>query len=151
MTIIVYRDGVMAADRSATVDGKHLYAACKIYRGKTTMGAMAGSVIDAKLFREWVEHDMEIPYDMDEAENMFGIAFTSEAVYLCDASGFTIVPGDHVYSSGSGSEIALGALDMGATAGKAALVAALRMGCAQYGIDVGSLDNKITTYTDVEG
>lgn len=143
MTIIVYSKGVIAADRSCTSDGKHLYETCKIVRGRETIGAAAGSIIAVKGFYEWVENDMQIPLNCVDDE-MLGIAFTKDAVYMIANNDFVSVPYDHAHVSGMGSEVALGALDMGADAATATLIAARRMGCAQYGVDVCSLDTPIT-------
>jgi len=150
MTVIVYHNGVIAADRSCTADGKHLYETCKIARGRETVGAGAGSIIAVKGFYEWVEADMQIPLNCVDDE-MLGIAFTKDNVYMVANNDFVTVPYDHAHVAGSGSEIALGALDMGADAHLAALIAARRMGCAHYGIDVASLDTPITRFYALEG
>jgi hypothetical protein len=150
MTIIVYSNGFIAADRSCTADGMHLYETCKIVRGRETIGAAAGSIIAVKGFYEWVEHDMQIPLNCVDDE-MLGIAFTKDTVYMIANNDFVSVPYDHAHVAGVGSEIALGALDMGADAHMAAMIAARRMGCAHYGIDVCSLDTPITCFLPAQG
>ena len=142
MTVVVYHKGVIAADRSMTSDGKHHFEACKIVRGKKTLGAAAGSVIAAKGFREWVEHDFQIEY-RSTGDELVGLAFDADGVYMVSDGHVISVPNDCALFTGSGSEVAMGAIDMGATAAQAALVAARRLGCAQYGIDVASLDTPI--------
>ena len=73
-----------------------------------------------------------------------GLAFDANGVYMVSDGHVISVPDDCSLFSGSGSEVAMGAIDMGATAAQAALVAARRLGCAHYGIDVASLDAPIT-------
>jgi len=150
MTIIVYHNGFIAADRSWTSNGKHLYEACKIVRGRETIGAASGSIIALKGFYEWVESDMQIPLNCVDDE-VLGIAFTKDNVYIIANNDFVAVPSDHSHVAGGGSEIALGALDMGADAYMATMIAARRMGCAQYGIDVCSLDTPITSFVPAQG
>lgn len=144
LTVIVYKDGFIAADRSCSLDGKHLYEVCKIVRGRSTIGAASGSVIAVKSFNEWVEHDMSIPISCDDPDTFLGIAFDKDNVFLVTKDGFVSVPSDCAHATGLGHEIALGASDMGASADVAALVAARRMGCDYLGIDVCSLDTPIT-------
>lgn len=144
LTVIVYKDGLMAADRSCSMDGKHLYETCKIVRGRNTIGAASGSVIAVKCFNEWVEHDMSISLSCADNDGFFGIAFDKDNVFLVTKDGFVSVPSDCAHATGAGQEIALGAMDMGASADVAALVAARRMGCDYLGIDVCSLDTPIT-------
>ena len=142
MTIIVYHQGVLAADRSVSSSGNHLYESCKIVRGQWTMGACAGSIFNARRFQEWIEHDMQIPLEIP-GDEFQGIAVTKDSVFWVSDSVAVPVPSDHAHCGGAGYEIALGALDMGADAATAALIAARRMGCAGYGIDVCSLDTPI--------
>ncbi len=139
MTVVVYKDGILAADRSHSASGNHLYEACKIVRGKECIGAGAGSIVALANFERWVESDMAEPLTNDASEDMLGIAVSSGAVYIVSDGIAVRVPGDHPHVAGSGAEVALGALDMGATAPQAAMIAARRMGCAQYGIDVASV------------
>lgn len=151
MTVIVYKDGILAADRSHSADGKHLYEGCKIVRGKDCIGAGSGSIIALANFERWVESDMNEPLNNDASEDMLGIAVCNGAVYMVSDGIAVRVPNDHPHVAGSGSEVALGALDMGASAPQAALIAARRMGCAQYGIDVCSPGVPITRIYAPEG
>lgn len=139
MTVIVYKDGILAADRSCSAEGKHLYETCKIVRGKATIGAGSGSITSLANFEQWVESDFETPLERLTSEEMLGIAVRDSAVYIVSDGVAVRVPSDHAHVAGAGGEVALGAVDMGASAPQAAMIAARRMGCAQYGIDVASL------------
>jgi len=143
MTVIVYSKGILAADRSISSERNHLYETCKIVRGQWTVGAFAGPIQGAKVFGEWIESDMQIPLSIP-GDDYQGLAFTKDNVFWITDSTSVTVPTDHAYAGGAGYEFALGALDAGVDAATAALIAARRMGCAQYGIDVCSLDTPIT-------
>jgi hypothetical protein len=151
MTVIVYKDGILAADRSCSADGKHLYENCKIVTGGNTIGAGSGSITALANFEKWVESGMTTELRNETGDDMLGIAVSGNAVYIVSDGVAVRVPSDHAHVAGTGAEVALGALDMGASAPQAALIAARRMGCAQYGIDVCSPGVPITRIYAPEG
>lgn len=129
MTTIAYRDGVLAADGRVT-DGGHLIITdeCQKIRRLSdgSLFALAGDVTHEQKIIECLEDmDVSLPQGKD---------FTA---ILVDTDGLLSTyegSGDRFYpwyergfaAFGSGSEIAYGAMEMGATAAEAVSCAALR-------------------------
>jgi len=127
MTTIAYRDGVLAADTQITCGGTIGGYAQKAFRKGAVLYATAGSSGPGEAFRNWLEGGMkgDAP-DMAEDKDS-------------DGHGYIFPGGDRVvwrynkvwashsapfFAYGSGADIALGAMAMGATAEEAVRVAA---------------------------
>jgi ATP-dependent HslUV protease subunit HslV len=121
LTIIAYRDGILAADTSTMIDGNVHLGRTKIAR-RATDGALIGSCGlsgfgDA--FRRWAL-DGEIGAAPEVAKDSGGIIISAKGVVRIfdDACGcFELVPPYFAY--GSGAPIALGAMFAGASAEEA--------------------------------
>jgi 20S proteasome alpha/beta subunit len=146
MTVIVFKDGVFAADRSITANGQHLYEDAKIFKGDKAIGGYCGSVTAGQHFANWIKTGCLEEFHAGKEDDWMGLVQMGDSLFICDMNGISEVPLKQHMAIGSGSEVALGALDMGANADEAAWVSANRLGCAQYGIDVMSLDAESYLY-----
>lgn len=116
MTTVAYRDGVLAADTLSTCNGLIDDYGAKVWRvGKVLVGA-AGSRAVCLKFRDWVAGGME--GDSPMADDANGIVVSSAAVVCWSEKGPWPVTAPF-YSLGSGYQVALGAMEMGATAEQA--------------------------------
>lgn len=121
MTIIAYKDGVLAADTQLEANRVRSLGAKKII--KTKDGWLAGgngqySCINA--FLTWADGER----DTDELtgfdwENFQGVMISPEGKIYCYDDEFPYEHHGVFYASGIGSEIATGAFAMGATAKEA--------------------------------
>lgn len=145
MTVIAYRNGVLAADRCTSAGAVHLIQDCKLVSYFTAeRGVCAGSAGGASAdhdFLEWVKAGAngDWPRGDDDWRAIVVIREDDQIrAFEYTGDGRFEIPDGQVYALGSGCELALAALDLGCSAAEAALVAARRMGVAQYGIDMVS-------------
>ena len=139
MTVICYKDGVLAADRSSCDESDMIVGVrTKIVRASPKiMGGTCGSAHHATLFREWVENGMVVGSIPDLGDDKFG------ALLILDGEAFRynhrFVPVKveaPFHTIGNGEMVAAGAMFMGATAEQAVAAAcALVLGCGG-GVDV---------------
>lgn len=130
MTTIAYRDGVMAADTLATRNGNRAGTAIKIAkRGKLLAGA-SGSSDCCQAFRAWfmggcIGHcpPMGDP-EKSWAEGVIVMPDGALAVFG-PSSSWLDRPYGGFWASGSGGDLALGAMAAGATAEEAVKAAAM--------------------------
>jgi ATP-dependent protease HslVU (ClpYQ) peptidase subunit len=125
MTIIAYRDGIMAAD-SAVFDGD-TYAGevRKIHRlPDGSLLGTAGALAMAKIAADWLSGPMEgSPPDLREG-SLYGILVRSNGdVFSIDRNLIPMRFKARFYAEGSGCSVALGAMAAGAPASEAALIA----------------------------
>lgn len=133
MTVIAYRDGVMAAD-SGSFSGGRVHGFCKkLARADDgTLYGIVGSAAEAARFLSWVdsgrEGDAPVPRISNAAENesAFYVLVARPGADPEMLTGFGVEPYfDAPYIAiGGASEAALGALHAGATA-RAAVLAAI--------------------------
>jgi hypothetical protein len=124
VTTIAYRDGVLAADTLCTANGLRDDYATKIWRhGKVLIGG-AGSRALCLKFRDWVVGGMEDDCPIQDNDDANGILVTPVGVVCWSASGPWPVSSPF-YALGSGYQVAMGAMQVGATA-EQAVEAALR-------------------------
>ena len=134
MTIIAYRDGIMAADsliRNERVLGESKKIDEVVIHGEKCLVATAGNVDKCELFRNWVINGMVDTPKLDEinekdnfeafiigerGENQF-VSYETTCIPCSIEAPF--------YAIGSGSSIAIGAMERGATA-KEAVEAAIK-------------------------
>ena len=131
MTTIVYRDGVLAADRSVAKNGVLVGLVDKIRevhgsRGLLGWVAVWGRPSDAldavKWLSKWPEID-EAPRRFHDNDAAGFFLLKGGGFWVLEALPFQIEAEFH--AAGSGWEIAVGALAMGASAVKAVEIAAL--------------------------
>lgn len=131
MTTIAYRDGVLAADTLATSNDVRDDYGPKIWRvGRLLVGA-SGSRPLCLRFRDWVANGMggESPFYGDNKGN--GIVIAPDSVVAWSESGSWPVAAPF-YSLGSGYQLAMGAMEMGATA-EQAVAASIKHDCLSGG------------------
>lgn len=118
MTTIAYRGGILAADSLTTCNGLRDGYRQKIFRvGRVLVGGSGSSAVCLK-FRDWVANGMKGDSPFSGAEGGNGLV-VSEAGVVCWSSSGPITVYAPFYSLGSGYEIALGAMDQGASAEEA--------------------------------
>jgi ATP-dependent protease HslVU (ClpYQ) peptidase subunit len=129
MTVIVYRDGVMAADSLTSEGGLRCWAVDKIFRGKgggegIALIGIAGSLSNSAAVREWCESGCEADQKPSLSEDVEVLQ-----VYPCGSAYWAgrllarvPIAGDY-FAIGSGSQVAMGALEMGASAKQAVEIA----------------------------
>lgn len=143
MTVIVYRDGVLAADRQSTISGMRACEVTKIAR-RNTDGALIGMAGDAGLaaaFFRWFlagEQGDRPAMHMSADGQKTAIALVIRPSGVAEehsCSGWSVIEGPF-FAYGSGMESALAAMHMGADAQRAAEIANLvTTGCGM-GVDV---------------
>lgn len=124
MTVIVYRDGVMASDTMCRRGGLKTYGEVKMVRGADgSVHGGSGSVGAFSKYVEWVKGgevgEMPLPGRDSEGHQSFGVmvARPDGSVWLLDEHALTLDVAP--CAAGSGAEIAYGALFMGASAADA--------------------------------
>jgi hypothetical protein len=136
MTVIVYRDGVMASDSALHDNGALRGYAPKIFRGpRGELFGAAGNQGAATRFKRWFQESKR-DFDRDGFDPLVEAGYFSaivvwrdKSVSLVDHQG-TFFPVDAPFHcEGSGREIAVGACAMGATAEQAVEIA-IRYECS---------------------
>ena len=143
MTVIVYRDGVMAADRQSTISGVRVCQVTKLAR-RATDGALIGVAGDAALasaLMRWFldgEEGVRPPlhFSGDDCKTALALVIRPDgAAEEHSQSGWALVEGPF-FAYGSGLEAAIAAMHMGAGAERAVEVTNLvTTGCGM-GVDV---------------
>lgn len=134
MTIVAYRDGVMAADRTTKSCGVEFHETCKVgVRADGLLVGCAGMSSLAEAVRRWFlagELGDRPSFGKVEADSVHTLVVRPNgAIEVHDMDGMTPVVGDRGFVAvGSGFEIALGAMAMGASAIKAVEI------CAEFGV-----------------
>lgn len=150
MTVIVYRDGVMAADRQSTIMGVRACEVTKVAR-RPSDGALIGVAGDAGLasaFMRWFVAGEQgdrpaLHIAADEHKTALAIIVRAGgAVEEHSVGGWAPVEGAF-YAYGSGLEAAVAAMHMGADAARAVEIANIvTTGCGM-GVDVVRLDGNV--------
>jgi hypothetical protein len=132
MTVIAYRDGILAADTLTTVEtesgGARKFPCTKLYRkGKNVIG-VSGETFPALLFVEWLGSGNPRPTALIEGGADFSaLVLNRKGLFEYDAycipEEIIMRRGAHFYAIGSGAKAALGAMYQGATAMVAARIA----------------------------
>ena len=125
MTTIAYRDGRLAFDSLASINSIRSGYVTKAYRIKGCLVVGAGAFGSLQQFRAWVSDGMngQAP-ELREGDQMVLVA-PDGRVLEYESSGWIWVRSPY-YAWGSGWELAMGAMDMGASAYRAVQVAAAR-------------------------
>lgn len=133
MTVIAYRNGVMASDSLVNADHVNVGTVKKVTKKAGWLAGGAGNLRDIALFLEIFEESIEeageefIISPEAKFENLGGIIVSPEGkVWHIEASGYPYQVEDDFHVNGIGYEIAIGAFEMGATAEQAVEVAIKR-------------------------
>ena len=126
MSIIVYRDGVMAADTAVHIEGTYVDMTEKIWSVGAELVGVTGHVSLASVVVEWVKkgalaHEQPA-LDGDDDFEVVRVGRDS-GVNWCDRYFIWNQWRGRYYASGSGAQVALGALEHGASAQDAVEVA----------------------------
>lgn len=144
MTVIAFRNGVMAADRMAVRNGTFANQVTKITRRESdgALIGMAGSGPHATLYARWlIDGEPGAPPSLGDAEDNGGIfiAYTDGRVEERTRHGAEFPEGEF-FAWGCGADHALAAMEMGADAKRAVEVACKYDIHCGGGIDVLYLD-----------
>jgi hypothetical protein len=125
MTIIAYRDGVMAADTCFT-DG---FVTCgiKLHKKAGHVIGFCGDVSQALVFVDWFFNQKKNRRpDLASETGWEAMVLNKDGVTTWDRSLRPIPVEESFYAIGSGSPIAIGAMEQGATAAEAVAIACRR-------------------------
>lgn len=124
MTTIVYKDGILAGDSLMSADGELSHYSKKVFNIDGYLLGIAGQACTIDFFRDWVREncDPDVLNGLDHNYTILVVPPKGTKIHLY--SSVTGVLKDSLsknkpYCIGSGSSIALGALQMGATAEEA--------------------------------
>lgn len=124
MTTIVYKDGVLAGDSLMSVNGELSHYSKKVFNIDGYLLGVAGWTCTIDFFRDWVKEncDPDVLNGLDHDYTILVVPPKGAKIYLY--TSHTKVLRDTLskkkpYCIGSGSSIAVGALQMGATAEEA--------------------------------
>lgn len=122
MTTVAYRDGTMAADSQVT--GSHKSTCRKLHRINGMVVGFAGSLTEGQAFVNWLGGQSSKPeFKDDEFE---ALVLTSKGLFYWDSFLCPVKVEDKFTAIGSGAELAMGAMEMGADAETAIKVARKR-------------------------
>jgi hypothetical protein len=147
MTVLCYRDGVLAADRMCSthydlINGYHT----KIHSGHGLMWGGCGSAQDCAAFSEWVRIgrpiDARPELDNDKDTGFIGIVIETDGAIRHYDGKLVAFPIENPFCAiGSGDMVAYGAMEMGATSERAVEIASKYiLGCGG-GVDVLRLES----------
>lgn len=125
MTTVAYRDGVLATDSASTAGGIYSGSVRKMARSPdgSLVGVSGGTVACAELLR-WVEGGMQGRPDV--SGDVYGVLIgTDRTVHIIEDGGRPVAIEASFFACGSGREIALGAMAMGASAQRAVEIACM--------------------------
>jgi hypothetical protein len=150
MTVIVYRDGVMAADRQSTITGVRACEVTKIAR-RASDGALIGVAGDAGLaaaFMRWFLADEtgdrpSLHMSADDHKTALALIIRPDgSAEEHGVGGWATIEGAF-FAYGSGLEAAIAAMHMGADAPRAVEITNIvTTGCGM-GVDVVRLDGNV--------
>lgn len=145
MTIICYRDGIMAADRWATIHGVVCGYRTKVQRNRDgALLAVTGGLLDAGTVEGWFQATpgFDHPYSLfpqtlldKDTDSILALPSGEVRWYSGHNTNQPIIMDDGYHAIGSGFEMAIGALEQGATAIEAALIVCRRVVYCGGGVD----------------
>lgn len=130
MTTIVFRSGFVASDSRVTLDGDYIHPreVVKVWRCGDALFGIVGSAENMDTLKEWLEFGGPHAPDRPELEDTTLIEFCADGrIYEHHGKDGTmeVTPlAKDFYVWGSGRLIAYGALELGASAAEAVLIAA---------------------------
>lgn len=144
MTTLVYRDGILAADRIMLQGSIKCAEFSKIAKAPNgAIGGAAGDLKGVRKFLDWIQAGATgVPPVSSKAEGY--VIFTSERLFSWDGVPTLTEVFAPFLAVGSGWEVALGALAMGADARRAVEIAAQFDANSGGGIDILTLEREQT-------
>jgi len=122
MTTIVYRDGILAADSLITNLDLRVAQSRKIFSCDRGIGGAVGRLVSAHLFNVWIQANApDNPPKADDAEGIF--VHPDGTTYLWEGTEQLIPIEGPFFAFGSGFQLAMGAMECGASAVDAVAVA----------------------------
>lgn len=124
ITTLAYKDGVLASDSLATANGNRVSLVTKVMEKNGILFGGSGSLSMVQHFFDWVRGGMEgDPPEMQEGSTYEGVIIVAPTMLLFTPHGLIRRPAGPWWSSGSGWEIAAGAMMAGKSAIEAIEVA----------------------------
>jgi len=143
LSTVVYRNGVLAADRQVTSDTVILGQVRKIFAAPGCLVGITGAYGDAMAFVAWAKDGFDPKKRPDTTRDVEAVIVKPDGAFVVRGSPNwteeTI--GSDFYASGSGSHIAMGALAMGADSVQAVEIACQFDIFSGGGIDVLRLED----------
>jgi len=145
MTIIVWDGKKMVADKQATVCGTKMRVT-KIHKINGSIIGVAGDHATAMALIEWFKNGKspdkwpEIQKDKDRWSTMLEIT-PDRKIMRYEYEPYPFEVEEQFYAFGSGMDIALGAMEMGADGVKAVEIASKYLYCCGMGYDILELGN----------
>lgn len=142
MTVIVYKNYVMASDSSCWKESTEICKVKKIYRIRKGLVGIAGDFTDIAKFIKWLkEGAVEEEYPKGTFEAI--VVDPSNRITLWDGWGYAPINHRGNYCAvGSGADIALGALCVGASSKQAVQAAIKHHSQCSGPISLYKLNNK---------
>ena len=138
MTVIVYKDGVLAGDRMCCTPSDVIAGyRTKIFQHGNILAGSAGSSHDAIEFQKWVCEDYpDGPKPEIHDDHFEALIIDNGKIFRCNNKLRLVALDGECDAIGGGDEVAIGAMAMGASAQRAAEIACqFILGCGG-GIDV---------------
>jgi ATP-dependent protease HslVU (ClpYQ) peptidase subunit len=127
MTIIAYRDGVMAADTCITDSAGFVTCGIKLHKKQGHIIGFCGDVSQALVFVDWFFNQKKNRKpDINAETGWEAMVLNKNGVTTWDRSLRPIPMDDSFYAIGSGAGLAIGAMERDATAEEAVVVACKR-------------------------
>ncbi len=114
MTTIAYRRGVLATDKQSSSDGTIGRAACKVQRVGDSVFAISGTLVRGLKFIRWLQSDREDDAPKLKNTEVVEMNMLTGKCRLWESDLATPVE-DSFFAWGSGRDVALGAMQMGAS------------------------------------
>ncbi len=125
MTTVAFKDGQLAADTLANSNGNRICHVTKIYERNGVLIAGSGSLAQCQRFWDWARTGMKgEPPAHDEEHGYEGALIWDDHILLFTPIGIIRRPTAPFWATGSGWELAMGAMAAGATAREAVEIAA---------------------------
>lgn len=127
MTVVVYREGIIASDTWST-GGDMITSQCtKIKKTKTGLWGACGHRAACQQFLAWADTPSKEKWDDFEFSNFVGMHIDNDGdVHYIDEHSRGIFSAEYgrFFAIGGGCEVAMGAMEMGASATEAVAAAA---------------------------
>lgn len=125
MSTVVYRDGILAADRQITGDNMILGKVQKVFVAGDHLVGITGAYADAMAFVQWASTNFDPKRKPQTERDVEAVVVRRDGSFHVRSSPLWVEEPitTNFYASGSGSHIAIGALAMGADPVKAVQIA----------------------------
>lgn len=125
MTVIVYRDGIMAADTGVT--DTFITRGIKLHKKAGHIIGFCGDVAQALVFVDWFFNQKKNRRpDLSSETGWEALVLNKDGITTWDRSLRPIPMDEEFYAIGSGASLAMGAMEAGATAEEAVTIACKR-------------------------